>query len=395
EKPFAGVNGSGKHLNWSLGTDTGKNLLSPGKTPQENLQFLIFLVATIKAVHDRSRVLRAAIASSGNDHRLGANEAPPAIISVFLGAQLTRVLEDLEKGVTTKGTESEWISIGIDKIPPILKDNTDRNRTSPFAFTGNKFEFRAVGSSFNIGAPIALLNAIVTDALVQTKKDIDKLLKTKKTFKDAALEVLRRYYKDSKAVCFEGNNYSAQWEAEAAKRKLPNLKTTPEALDGLVRKDALSLFSRLGVLSETEARSRQHIQLEKYAKQIDIEAKLVVEMVMTHYVPAAAAYQRDLASMLRKVADVLPGQTDAVKVQGEILSRVVALTAQAITAVEEIKKALAAAEKIEDAHEKALAYCHKVKPLFDAAREAVDALEGLVPDSLWPLPKYREMLFRI
>ncbi|MDE1976523.1 MAG: glutamine synthetase III [Elusimicrobia bacterium] len=395
EKPFAGVNGSGKHLNWSLGTDTGKNLLSPGKTPQENLQFLIFLVATIKAVHDRSRILRAAIASSGNDHRLGANEAPPAIISVFLGAQLTRVLEDLEKGVTTRGTEPEWISIGIDKIPPILKDNTDRNRTSPFAFTGNKFEFRAVGSSFNIGVPIALLNAIVADALMQAKKDIDKLLKTKKTFKDAALEVLRRYYRDSKAVCFEGNNYSAQWEAEAAKRKLPNVKTTPEALDGLARKESLALFARLGVLSETEARSRRHIQLEKYAKQIDIEAKLVIEMVMTHYVPAAAAYQKEFSATLRGVAEVLPGQTDALKIQGEILSRVTGLIAQAITAAEEIKKALVSAEKIDDAHEKALAYCHKVKPLFDPVREAVDGLEGLVPDSLWPLPKYREMLFRI
>ena len=395
EKPFAGVNGSGKHVNWSLGTDTGKNLLSPGQTPQENLQFLIFLVATIKAVHDRSRILRAAIASSGNDHRLGANEAPPAIISVFLGAQLTRVLEDLEKGVTTKGTEPEWISIGIDKIPPILKDNTDRNRTSPFAFTGNKFEFRAVGSSFNIGVPTALLNAIVADTLVQVKKDIDKLVKAKKSFKDAALEVLRRYYKESKAVCFEGNNYSQEWADEAAKRKLPSVKTTPEALDGLVRKDALALFSRLGVLSETEAKSRQHIQLEKYAKQIDIEAKLVIEMVMTHYVPAAVAYQKELASTLRKVAEVLPGQTDAVKIQGEILSRTVALAAQAITSVEEIKKTLSAAEKIEDAHEKALAYCHKVKPLFDTAREAVDGLEGVVPDSLWPLPKYREMLFRI
>ncbi|MGH7442384.1 MAG: glutamine synthetase type III, partial [bacterium] len=301
----------------------------------------------------------------------------------------------LEKGITTKGAEPEWISMGIDKIPAILKDNTDRNRTSPFAFTGNKFEFRAVGSSFNIGVPITLLNAIVADALVSAKKDIDKLLKAKKSFKDAALEVLRRYYKESKAVCFEGNNYSQEWTDEAARRKLPNVKTTPEALDGWTLKESTALFARLGIFSETEAHSRAHIQLEKYAKQIDIEAKLIIEMTMTHYVPAAASYQKELGSALHRLSEILPTQDEAFKVQAEVLAQTAELSARAIQSAGEIKKAMAAAEKIADARDKALAYCRKVKPLFDQTREAVDALEGLVPDSLWPLPKYREMLFKI
>ncbi|MHB2025031.1 MAG: glutamine synthetase III family protein [Elusimicrobiota bacterium] len=394
EKPFAGINGSGKHVNWSLGTDTGKNLLTPGKTPQENLQFLIFLVAIVKAVHDHSRILRAAIASAGNDHRLGANEAPPAIVSVFLGAQLTRVLEDLEKGVTTQGTEPEWISIGIDKIPPILKDNTDRNRTSPFAFTGNKFEFRAVGSSFNIGVPAAMVNAIVADALIRIKKGIDERMKGKKAFKDAALDVLRRAYKESKAVCFEGNNYSPEWASEAERRGLPNIKTTPEALDGFVLEESLEVFERLGVLSRSEAHSRQHIQLENYAKQIEIEARLAGEMAMNQHLPAVVAYENDLAAAIRGLGEILPGNP-AVKAQSGLLERVAALAAQLIERAQNLAKALEKAAAIEDAREKAMAYCRDVKPKLSPLREAVDALEVLVPDSLWPLPKYREMLFRI
>ncbi|MEK7384405.1 MAG: glutamine synthetase type III, partial [Elusimicrobiota bacterium] len=248
EKPFAGVNGSGKHNNWSLGTDTGKNLLSPGATPQENLQFLIFLTAIVKAVHEHSLLLRASIASSGNDHRLGANEAPPAIMSVFLGAQLTKVLDDLLEGVTTKGTDPMWISFGIDKIPPVLKDNTDRNRTSPFAFTGNKFEFRAVGSSANSAVPIATLNAIVADQLLKTKKEIDAAMKGGKALKEAVLEIVRKQYKQSKAVCFEGNNYAEEWVREAKKRGLPNEKTTPAALKGFALKRSEALFAKLGVL---------------------------------------------------------------------------------------------------------------------------------------------------
>ncbi|MBI5630550.1 MAG: glutamine synthetase III [Elusimicrobia bacterium] len=394
EKPFAGINGSGKHNNWSLGTDTGKNLLSPGDTPHDNLQFLIFLVSVIKAVHEHSLLLRASIASSGNDHRLGANEAPPAIMSVFLGTQLTMVLDDLEKGVTTKGTDPEWMNFGIDKIPPILKDNTDRNRTSPFAFTGNKFEFRAVGSSANNAIPITTLNAIVANQLALTKADIDAKLKGKKAFKDAVIEVLRGYYKKCKVVCFEGNNYSAQWVAEAKKRNLPNVTTTPEALEGFVLKDSEDVFAKAGVLSKTELHSRHHIKLEKYSKDVDIEAKLVIEMVGNQYIPAAISYQNELIESARGLRELLP-KDGAVKAQLSILEEVAGHVAEARLGIERLKGVLAEAEREDDVEKKALAYCHKVKPLFDVVRAEVDALEGLVPDNIWPVPKYREMLFII
>ncbi|MEK7858643.1 MAG: glutamine synthetase III [Elusimicrobiota bacterium] len=394
EKPFAGVNGSGKHNNWSLGTDTGKNLLTPGSTPSENIQFLIFLVSIVKAVHDHSLLLRASIASSGNDHRLGANEAPPAIMSVFLGAQLTKVLSDIEKGVTSKGTDEEWMNFGIDKIPAILRDNTDRNRTSPFAFTGNKFEFRAVGSSANIALPITVLNSIMANQLIETKKDIDEKMKGKKhvEFKDAVLEVLRKYMKTAKAVCFEGNNYSDDWAAEAKKRGLPNVKTTPEALEGFAMKESIALFERMGVLSKVESHSRHHIRLEKYAKDIDIEAKLVIELVNSMFVPAAISYQNELIASVRGLEKALP-KSGAVKIQAELLGTVADHIASSLKGVESLKKALAEAEAEGDVKEKALAYCHEVKPKFEQIRKHIDALEGLVADDLWPMPKYREMLF--
>jgi glutamine synthetase len=389
EKPFAGVNGSGKHNNWSLGTDTGKNLLSPGATPQENLQFLIVLVSIIKAVRDHSLLLRASIASSGNDHRLGANEAPPAIMSVFLGEQLTKVLGDLEKGATTKSTDPEWIPFGIDKIPPVLKDNTDRNRTSPFAFTGNKFEFRAVGAAFNNAVPITTLNTIVAGQLVETKKLIDAAMKGGKPFKEAATEVLRRLYKESKAVCFEGNNYSAEWVKEARKRGLPNEKTTPAALKGFDRKPSVELFDRLGVLTAEESHSRYHILLEKYAKDIDIEAKLVAEMAATLYVPAAVAYQGELAKALeaQKSAGIRS------PAQASLLREIAAKVEMVLEGAAELEAARAAAEALDDVEAKAGAYCGDVKPHFDKVRAQVDALELLLPAASWPVPKYREMLF--
>ena len=389
EKPFAGVNGSGKHNNWSLGTDTGKNLLSPGATPQENLQFLIFLVSIIKAVHQHGLLLRAAIASSGNDHRLGANEAPPAIMSIFLGAQLTQVLNDMEKGVTTKGTASEWISLGIDQIPAVLKDNTDRNRTSPFAFTGNKFEFRAVGASANNAIPVSTLNTIVAGQLIAAKKDIDAALKKGKTFKEAVLGVLREYYAQSKAVCFEGNNYSEEWVVEAKKRGLPNEKTTPAALKGFALKRSEALFAKLGVLTEEETESRYHILMEKYAKDIDIEAKLVLEMTNTLFVPATIGYQNELSKTL---ASLSTNGVDA-PAQMTLLRRVSETVERALAAAAELTQALAKAEAVADADERAFAYCDKVKPYFDKIRVEIDALELLLPASSWPLPKYREMLF--
>ena len=378
EKPFAGINGSGKHNNWSLGTDTGKNLLAPGDTPHDNVQFLIFLVAIVKAVYDHSLLLRASIASSGNDH--------------FLGSQLTKILEDLEKGVTSKDTEAEWMSFGIDRIPAILKDNTDRNRTSPFAFTGNKFEFRAVGSSANNAQPVTILNAIVANQLNETKREIDAKLKRKKPFKEAVLEVLRKQVKAAKGVCFEGNNYSQDWIDEAKKRGLPNVKTTPEALEGFVLEPSLELLERAKVLSRDESLSRHHIKLERYAKDVDIEARLIIELVNNQVIPAALSYQNELSGAARGLQGLLP-EEPALKTELELLREVAGHIDAARQGVERLGKSLSAAEKVDDAREKALAYCSKVKPHFDSIRASVDALEGLVPDGLWPLPKYREMLF--
>ncbi len=389
EKPFAGVNGSGKHNNWSLGTDTGKNLLSPGETPHENLQFLTILVSIIKAVHTHALLLRASIASSGNDHRLGANEAPPAIMSIFLGAQLTKVLNDLEKGAVTKGTDPQWIELGINHIPAVLKDNTDRNRTSPFAFTGNKFEFRAVGASANNAIPMSVLNSIVAAQLVATKKDIDALLKKGKTLKEAVTTVLRQYYAESKAVCFEGNGYSEEWVVEAKKRGLPNEKTTPTALKGFALKRSVSLLAKLGVLTEEESHSRYHILLEKYVKDVDIEAKLMLEMAATLFVPAAVEYQNELS----KTLTALSANGVSAPAQASLLRSVAEKVEKTLTGVEGLKAELAKADALSDVEKKAVAYCDKVKPYFETIRAEVDALELLMPAATWPVPKYREMLF--
>ncbi|MCX5795917.1 MAG: glutamine synthetase III [Elusimicrobia bacterium] len=391
EKPFAGINGSGKHCNWSLATDTGKNLLTPGDTPNENLQFVVFLACIVKAVHDNPLFLRATVASAGNDHRLGANEAPPAIMSVFLGGHLTKVFADIEKGVHPKGQDKEWMSFGLSRIPPILRDNTDRNRTSPFAFTGDKFEFRAVGSSFNTALPITILHAIVAAQLRQAKTDIEAKLK-KKPFKDAVLEVLRGYIKQSKAICFEGNNYSAAWVKEAAKRGLPNVQTTPDALEGFSRRENGALLERLGIMSAEESLSREHVKLEKYAKDIEIEARLLMEMVETQIVPAGLQYQNRVAEAVRGLRELLPSEA-ALDTQIGLLRNVADHIDRASKGVTELRLAVARAVDEEDGAPRARFYCHKVKPLFTPIREAVDGLEGLVDAELWPLPKYREMLF--
>jgi glutamine synthetase len=391
EKPFAGINGSGKHCNWSLGTDTGKNLLSAGDTPHENLQFLVFLSCIVKSVHDRSALLRATVASAGNDHRLGANEAPPAIMSVFLGQRLTSLFADIEKGVEPKAQEKEWMNFGVDRIPPIQRDDTDRNRTSPFAFTGNKFEFRAVGSSFNTALPVTILNAIVADQLIAAKKDIEEKLK-KKPFKEAVLEVVRGYIKQSKAVCFEGNNYSAEWVKEAAKRGLPNVQSTPEALEAFGDKDNGAMLERLGIMSSEERLSREHVKLEKYAKDLDIEAKLLIDMVDTQIVPSALQYQNRLIESVRGLRELLPSES-SVNAQSELLRGVAADIERACKGVTALRSAAARAEKEEDGAPRARFYCDKVKPLFGEIRQAVDSLEGKVDADLWPLPKYREMLF--
>ncbi len=392
EKPFAGINGSGKHCNWSLATDTGKNLLTPGDTPHENLQFVVFLACIVKAVHDNPLFLRATVASSGNDHRLGANEAPPAIMSVFLGQHLTKVFADIEDGVAPKGQDKEWMHFGIDRIPPVLRDNTDRNRTSPFAFTGDKFEFRAVGSSFNTALPVTILHAIVADQLIAAKKDIEAKLKAKKPFKDAVLEVLRGYIKQAKPICFEGNNYSVAWVKEAAKRGLPNVQTTPDALEGFSRKANGALLERLGIMSAEESLSREHVKLEKYAKDIDIEAKLLVEMVETMVVPAALQYQNRVAEAVRGLRELLPSEA-ALKTQTELLRDIAVHIDRACKGAAALRLAVVQAGDAEDGAPRARSYCHDVKPIFTGIREAVDGLEGLMDADLWPLPKYREMLF--
>ena len=288
EKPFAGVNGSGKHNNWSMATDTGKNLLSPGKTPDSNLQFLAFFVNTIKAVHDYSDILRASIASAGNEHRLGANEAPPAIISVFIGEQLTKVLDGFEKKVKTgKSSEKKSLKLDIGHIPELLLDNTDRNRTSPFAFTGNKFEFRAVGSSANCAQSMLVLNTIVAEQLTQFKKDVDSLVSKSTSVEDAIIQTLRTYITASANIRFEGNNYSKEWVKEAAKRGLPNVQTTPEALEAFVTEKAIHLFEKQGIFTKREQEARHEIQAEIYTKKIQIESRIMADMALTQIIPVA------------------------------------------------------------------------------------------------------------
>ena len=390
EKPFAGVNGSGKHNNWSMATDKGENLLNPGKTPEKNLQFLVFLVATMKAVYKHSRELRAAIASSGNDHRLGANEAPPAIISIFMGEQLSRILKDLEEGKTSQTTDQKWLSMGIDKIPDIAKDNTDRNRTSPFAFTGNKFEFRAVGSSASNAGGITVLNTAVAEALEDLKNEIETAAKGK-DLNATIVEVLRKTVKETKNILFDGNGYSEEWVKEAEKRGLPNLKNSPEALEAIAGSSSKSLFTKYNVFSEVELEARYHINLEKYIKEIDIEAKVTAEMTKTLIVPAAISYLNTVLESAQGLKAVV-GESDAG------FKAVQAIAKQISGYIADIQKDLVTLEStLEKAHgQSSLPAQAKamvgVKDQYTKIRSYVDALETMVADEQWPLPKYREML---
>ncbi len=398
EKPFAGVNGSGKHNNWSLSTDTGINLLSPGKTPMSNLQFLTFFVNTIKAVHDNEELLRASIASASNDHRLGANEAPPAIISVFIGAQLTKVLEELEGVSKGKLSPEEKTSLKLNvvgKIPEILLDNTDRNRTSPFAFTGNKFEFRAVGSQANCANPMTVLNSIVAEQLIEFKKHVDQLVADKKMKKDDAIfNMLREYIKQSKSILFEGNGYSAEWEKEAKKRGLSNNKTTPEALKAKVSKSAVDLFNKLGVMSKIEVEARYEIEIEEYTMRIQIEGRVLGDVARNHVIPTAVNYQNRLIANVRGLKDIYGTSFkkyahEQIQLIEEISSHIEAIN-NGVTQLTEARKK---ANVIEEASKKAEAYCNTVKPFFEIIRYHCDKLELLVDDELWPLTKYRELLF--
>ncbi len=391
EKPFAAINGSGKHCNWALATDKGENLLNPGKTPHSNLQFLVFLVATIKAVYNHSKLLRASIASAHNDHRLGANEAPPAIISVFLGELLTRVLEDLEKRKVTEHTDQAWLSIGIDKIPEIPKDNTDRNRTSPFAFTGNKFEFRAVGSSQSPSTPITVLNTAMASSLDDIREAIEKIAASGKDFNTAVVDVLRKTVSESKKILFSGDNYSDAWQKEAAKRGLPNIKTTPEAIDSYNAKEAHALFTKYKVLSDRELEAIYHIDMENYIKQVDIEARITKEMAVTLYYPSAISYVNDLSQASNGLRSTIGGRDKAVTSLNVFMKDIAKHMSALQAEVASLDKLLGTARKQNDIHKKGKLYL-AVKVQSEKVRTVVDGLEELVAADLWPVPKYSDMI---
>ncbi len=398
EKPFAGINGSGKHNNWSLSTDTGVNLLSPGKTPMRNLQFLTFFVNTIKAVQTYEELMRAAAASAGNDHRLGANEAPPAIMSAFIGRQLTEVLGELENVTDGKLSPEEKTDLKLNvvgKIPEILLDNTDRNRTSPFAFTGNKFEFRAVGSTANCALPMTVLNTIVARQLKSFKEEVDLLIEDKNLKKDEAIfNVLREYIKDSKDILFEGNGYSEEWAKEAKKRGLSNNRSTPEAIRVKVSKEVIRLYEEMEVMNEKEIRARHEIELDEYSLRIQIEGRVLGDIALNHVIPTAVNYQNTLIENVRGLKEVFGKEFETIAHdQLELIKRISGhisnITAKTNEMVEERKKA----NVMTDPEKKAVAYCEKVKPYFDEIRYHCDKLEIMVDDELWPLVKYREMLF--
>lgn len=398
EKPFAGVNGSGKHNNWSLSTNTGVNLLSPGKTPMRNLEFLTFFINTIKAVNDNEELLRATIASASNDHRLGANEAPPAIISVFIGSQLTEVLDALENVTKGKISPKEMTDLKLNvvgKIPEILLDNTDRNRTSPFAFTGNKFEFRAVGSIANCANPMTVLNTIVAKQLKDFKAEVDALIKDKKMKKDDAIfNVLREYIKASKRIRFEGNGYGEAWEKEAAKRGLSNNKTTPKALQAKISKATIALYEEMGIMNKVEVEARHEIEIEEYTLRIQIEARILGDIARNHVVPTAIKYQNLLIENVRGLKEIYGKDFKKIaKEQMEIIERISIHIEKINKGVSEMILARKKANAIESSEKKAFAYCDEVKPFFDEIRYHCDKLELLVDDNLWPLTKYRELLF--
>ena len=395
EKPFAGINGSGKHNNWSMATNTGVNLLAPGKTPKTNLMFLAFFVNTIKAVHDHADLLRSAIASAGNDHRLGANEAPPAIISAYIGKFLSNVLNEVENRVGDKFDEQDEVMLKLDihkSIPELLLDNTDRNRTSPFAFTGNKFEFRAVGSEANCANPMTVLNTIMSETLGNFKKEVDCLIEKGDKKEVAIMQVIKNYIKSSKSVLFEGDGYSEEWQNEAERRGLPNVKTTPLALDAMVTEKALSLFEKHNIYTHPELEARHEIELEKYIKRVQIEGRVIGDLAGNHILPSAIRYQNVLITNIKGLKDI-GAAASTYKAQFLVLNEISEHINTVQTLCEEMTEARKEANNLSSSRDKAIAYCEKVKPYYDTIRYAVDKLELLVDDSDWELPKYRELLF--
>jgi len=397
EKPFEGINGSGKHNNWSLATDTGVNLLSPGSTPMKNLQFLTFFVNTIKAVYTYEELLRASIASAGNDHRLGANEAPPGIISVFIGSQLTQVLDELEKVTDGKLSPKEKTDLKLNvvgKIPEILLDNTDRNRTSPFAFTGNKFEFRAVGSTANCANPMTVLNAIVANQLIDFKKEVDGLIDAKDMKKDDAIfNVLREYIKDSKVIRFEGDGYGEAWEKQAKKRKLSHNRNTVTALKAKVSEATIALFEGLQVMNAIEIKARYEIEVADYVKRVQIESRVLGDIARNHIIPTALRYQNVLIDNVGGLKEIYGKEFSAfAKAQTQILEAI----SKHVACIDEAINSMTASRKksnVLSLEKRAEAYCEKVLPYLGEIRAHCDKLELLVDDELWPMPKYRELLF--
>jgi glutamine synthetase len=398
EKPFAGINGSGKHNNWSMATNTGVNLLSPGKNPKTNLQFLTFLVNVIKAVNDSNDVLRASVMNESNSYRLGGHEAPPAIISVFVGTYLTNMLENIARKVTDKKmtpAQKTELKLGIGKIPEILLDNTDRNRTSPFAFTGNRFEFRAVGSAANCSASMIVLNAAVAHQLTQFKKDVDVIIKKGLNKDEAIFQVLKKYILESERVLFEGDGYSKEWHQEAKKRGLCNLSSVPESISLYLTKQSRAVLIGSGVFTDKELESRVEVEYEKFTKKVQIEARVLGDLAINHIVPIAISYMTSLIENVKGLREIfndieferLAGARKEVIVT--ISDHISSIKRLVNEMVEERKKA----NVIEDNYKKAIAYESKVKPYLDEIRVHIDKLELLVDNEMWPLPKYRELLF--
>ncbi len=398
EKPFAGINGSGKHNNWSMATNTGVNLLSPGKNPKSNLQFLTFLVNVVKAVNDYNDVLRASVMNETNSYRLGGHEAPPAIISVFVGTYLTSMLENLARTVTEKKmtpAQKTELKLGIGKIPEILLDNTDRNRTSPFAFTGNRFEFRAVGSSANCATAMIVLNAAVAYTLTKFKKDVDVIIKKGHNKDEAIFQVLKKYILESERVLFEGDNYSSEWHKEAVKRGLCNLSSVPDSIGKYLTKESRDMLLGTGVFTTKELESRVEVEYEKFTKKVQIEARVLGDLATNHIVPTAVNYMTSLIENIKGLKDVF-GKDEFEKLAAarkeiivEISNHISSIDKLVNDMIEERKKA----NVIEDNYEKAIAYENKVKPYLDEVRYHIDKLELIVDNEIWPLPKYRELLF--
>ena len=387
EKPFAGVNGSGKHNNWSLVTDTGENLLDPGNTPHQNLQFLLFLISLIKAIDTHQDILRASCASSGNDHRLGANEAPPAIISIFLGDELTELLEKISKGEKFQVKDKVFLKVGVDSLPAIPKDNTDRNRTSPFAFTGNKFEFRMVGSSMSIAGPNLILNTIVAEALDEIATRIEKAKDVNKETTQIIKEVMQEHGR----IIFNGNNYSEEWVKEAEKRGLLNIKNTVDAHKTMITKKAEKLFEKYKVLSKEELHSRFEIYIEQYAKQIAIEAKTAIKMVKRQYLPAVIKYMNILSSTIVNMENCKV-KSDTTN---ELLSNIASLFDSANEKLQKLEEALSNALEISDTVEKAENFRDSVFTKLKDLRTDIDKLETLIPSDIWPTPTYADMLYKL